>query len=162
MTTRFLCEHIKDLTNHKGTYYAIDTFESFTKKDLAWEINKRGKKKSELEGFSYNNFEKWSNNFVEFPFIKPIKSDCSIVDYSKLGPLKLVFLDVDLYLPTITTLRMVYDNLSNGGVILIDDVTNNNRWDGAYQAYLEFCGEINKEPEIFDNKCGIVNKTTSN
>ena len=162
MTTRFLCEHIKNLVHHRGTYYAIDTFESFTEQDLDWEIEKRGKRREELKGFAYNDFETWAKNFNSFPFVKPIKADCASVDYSKIGPLKLVFLDVDLYLPTIKTLRRVYKNLSNEGIILIDDVTNNNRWDGAYQAYMEFCREINLEPEVFNDKCGVIKKLDYN
>ena len=158
MTTRFLCEHIINLEGYRGTYYAIDTYDSFTRKDLEWEVSKRGKREEELEGFSYNNFKTWAKNFESFPFVEPIKADCSTVDYSKIGPFKLVFLDVDLYLPTIKTLRAVYGNLCIGGVILVDDVTNNNRWDGAYQAYMEFCREINQSPEVFSNKCGIIHK----
>ena len=158
MTTRFVCEHLRNSGNFKGTYFAIDTFNSFTQKDLLWEINKRGKLKTELAGFGYNNFKRWSKNFSDFSFVEPIKADCSTVDYSKIGPLKLVFLDVDLYLPTINSLRLIYENLSQGGIILVDDVTEQNRWDGAFQAYNEFCSEISQPIEIFDNKCGVIKR----
>jgi hypothetical protein len=43
-------------------------------------------------------------------------------------------------------------------VILVDDVLDNCCWDGAYQAYMEFCGELNIKPTIVGNKCGVIRK----
>ena len=82
----------------------------------------------------------------------------SKVDYKKLTPIKLAFLDVDFYLTTKKTLPKIYKLLVPGGVILVDDVKNNTIWDGAYQAYIEFCQEINIKPELVGNKCGIIRK----
>jgi len=84
-----------------------------------------------------------------------------VVDYSKIGPLKLAFLDVDLYLPTKKTLIKVYDSLVDGGAILVDDVLANNKYDGAYQAYMEFCKEYNITPKVIGNKCGLIYKNLS-
>ena len=105
LTTRFLCEHIrKQKIEHTTTLYAIDTFDSFTQADLDFEVRERGKAMAELTAFGYNDFAVWSTNFADFPFVIPVKADCSAVDYSALSPIKLVFLDVDLYLPTQNTL----------------------------------------------------------
>ena len=76
-----------------------------------------------------------------------------------MKPIKLVFLDVDLYLPTIKALRRIFSLLEEDGVIIVDDVMENNTWDGAYQAYMEFCKELNITPEIIGNKSGIIRKT---
>lgn len=86
-----------------------------------------------------------------------IKSDCSDVDYEKLS-LKLTFLDVDLYLPTIKTLSKLFDATIDGGVILVDDVKNNQSYDGAFQAYMEFCEIKNITPKIIGNKMGAIYK----
>ena len=52
MTSRFLAEHIKCQKLADTTpYYAIDTFESFTKADLDYEVQSRGKDLFELRGF---------------------------------------------------------------------------------------------------------------
>lgn len=92
MTTRFICEHIKNQNlDHTLKFFAVDTFESFTKNDLDYEVNKRGKSLFELKGFDYNDYEIWKRNLSNFPFVNAIKSDCSTVDYSKLSPIKLVF-----------------------------------------------------------------------
>jgi predicted O-methyltransferase YrrM len=160
LTTRFLAQHIKnqklDMSGLK--LYAVDTFDSFTDQDLDFEVKNRGKSLEDLVAFGYNDFEVWKRNFVEFDFVIPVKADCSTVDYNKLGPITVAFLDVDLYLPTKQTLPKLFDALVPGGVILIDDVKNNNVYDGAYQAYTEFCAERSLTPEVIGNKCGVLRK----
>ena len=159
LTTRFLCEHIrKQKIEHTTTLYAIDTFDSFTQADLDFEVRERGKAMAELIAFGYNDFAVWSKNFADFPFVIPVKADCSAVDYSALSPIKLVFLDVDLYLPTKKTLPKLFDALISGGAIVCDDVLNNNVYDGAYQAYMEFCEERGFKPEFIGNKGGVIRK----
>ena len=159
LTTRFLAQHIKNQKMDESTkLYAVDTFDSFTDADLEFEVKNRGKALEELTAFTYNDYEVWSKNFSEFKFVVPVQSDCSILDYSKYGPIKVAFLDVDLYLPTQKTLPKVYDNLVSGGVILVDDVLYGTMYDGAYQAYTEFCESIGQRSEIIGNKCGVIRK----
>jgi O-methyltransferase len=158
MTTRFLAEHFIRNKISDTKIYAIDTFSSFTEDDLQHEVNVRGKSLTALKRFSYNDYEVWAKNFSEFPFVRPIKTDCAAYDYSVLKPIKLAFLDVDLYIPTKKTLPKLYENLVEGGVILIDDVLNNRTYDGAYQAYTEYCSEKNIVPTFIGNKCGVIRK----
>jgi hypothetical protein len=159
LTTRFLCQHIVNQKLESTlTLYAVDTFDSFTPQDLEYEVQKRGKLLPELKAFGYNDFEVWKKNFIQFTFVKAIQSDCSIVDYAKIGPIKLAFLDVDLYLPTKKTLIKLYDALVDGGAILVDDVLADNKYDGAYQAYMEFCEEYKITPHVIGNKCGLIYK----
>jgi hypothetical protein len=159
MTTKFICQHI---TNEKlentVTLYAIDTFEGFVQSDLDYEVSRRGKSLYELEEFVYNDFTIWRKHFSQYSFVKAIKSDCSSVDYTRIQPLKLVFLDVDLYIPTKNTLPKLYESLIDGGVIIVDDVRNDTTYDGAYQAYIEFCESYKITPHIIGNKCGIIYK----
>merc|ERR1712167_5076 len=108
LTTRFICEHIRSSGYSESLkYFALDTFSSFTKQDVDFEVDMRGKSRGEIVGFGYNNFDVWSKNFLEFDFLKPIKADCSTYDYQLIGPLKLAFLDVDLYLPTKNALPLI-------------------------------------------------------
>ena len=161
-TTLFLSKHIVStnylLFNQNFKYFAIDTYNSFLKDDLNYEIHNRGKTLRELKGFSYNSFDRWKANFQAFDFIKPIKSDCSTFNYETISPLKLVFIDVDLYLPTKKALNKIFDHVIEGGYILIDDVQNNRNYDGAYQAYMEFCSEKKIKPILVGNKCGLIKK----
>jgi len=159
MTTRLICEHLINQQIHdRQTLFALDTFSSFIEQDLQFEIEKRGKTRKELQGFAYNDYEIWKKNFSEFPFVKPIQTDCAEFDYRKISPLKLVFLDVDLYLPTKKALPKIYKQLVNGGVILVDDTRDQCEWDGAYHAYMEFCRSEGIPPKIIGNKCGLIYK----
>ena len=159
LSTRFFSEHIVSQNLEDSLiYYTIDTFKSFEESHLNFEVEKRGKDKFLIEGFAYNDFETWKKNFSYFEFIKPIESDCTKLDYKKLSPIKLVFLDVDLYLPTKKTLELLYEELIDGGCIIVDDVKNNTAVDGAYQAYLEFCEERNIKKQFIGNKCGLIYK----
>ena len=45
-----------------------------------------------------------------------------------------------------------------GGVIFVDDVLDNTAYDGAYQAYMEFCNENKIQPKIIGNRCGVIYK----
>ncbi len=157
MTTRFLSEHIS-LKNYNVEYYCIDTFSSFTDKDLNFEVKKRGKNTKELIGFAYNDYKKWKINFKKFSFIKPIKHDCSTFDFSTIAPINLCFLDVDLYLPTKNTLNNIWDHMAINSTIIVDDVMDNNQWDGAYQAFMEFVNEKKLNYYLVGNKCGVIKK----
>jgi hypothetical protein len=156
-TTRFVCEHLV-ATGRAEKFYAIDTFDSFCPKDVEFEVNHRGKTREEVSGFGYVDFEVWKKNFREFKFLTAYKADCSTFDYSIVAPIKFVFLDVDLYLATLSALRQMYSCLTEGGVILIDDVMPQSRWDGAYQAYEEFCAESGLPFQVIGNKMGIIRK----
>jgi hypothetical protein len=159
VTTRFIAQHIKDQKIEKtNQFFAIDTFSSFMKKDLAYEVEERGKKLNELKGFSYNSFEVWKRNFSKFNFVNAIQADCSKFDFSLISPIKVSFLDVDLYLPTKKALSKIYDATIEGGVIIVDDVKDGVTYDGAYQAYTEFCTENNIQPKFIGSKCGIIYK----
>ena len=161
-TTLFLSTHLESSNylqrNKNFKYYAIDTFSSFIKNDLNYEIQYRGKTINELKGFNYNNFDKWKDNFESFNFVKPIKSDCSTFNYEKIAPLKLVFIDVDLYLPTKKALNQIHSHVIKGGYIMVDDVHDNMNYDGAFQAYMEFCEENQFKPTFIGGKCGLIKK----
>jgi len=159
MTTRFLAEHItKQGLDKSTTYYAIDTFNSFTDDDLQHEVINRGKNITALRSFEYNDYAVWKANFEQYPFVKAIQSDCVAFDYAAVSPIKIAFLDVDLYLPTKKTLPKLFDAMASGGVILVDDVLDGMPYDGAYQAYMEFCSERGMEPVFIGNKCGYIRK----
>lgn len=162
MTTRFLCEHIMKQNLNNISYWAIDTFNSFEKEDVDFEVVERGKKRSSISSaFKINDIDIFKKNFKDFSFLTAIKGNCTEINFEAMKPIKLVFLDVDLYLPTIRVLRAVFNLLEEDGVILVDDVMENNKWDGAHQAYMEFCEELNIAPEIIGNKGGIIRKTTT-
>jgi predicted O-methyltransferase YrrM len=157
MTTRFLAEHARRSTQDR--IVALDTFNSFTKRDLDYEMQHRGKTAAELAGFGYNDFDAWKRNFHHLSsIVTAIQADCAEFDYATLGPIKMAYLDVDLYLPTKAALPKIFENTMSGGVIFVDDVAaSNGGYDGAYHAYMEFCVGHNMEPKIH-GKCGEIRK----
>tara|TARA_X000000368_G_scaffold334298_1_gene271727 strand:+ start:2089 stop:2742 length:654 start_codon:yes stop_codon:yes gene_type:complete len=155
MTTRFICEYLKGM-NSKPKFYCIDTFDSFVKEDVQYEIEKRKKNRSELIGFSYNNYESWKKNFQEFSFIKAIQQDIKNFDFGKIKPIKFALLDVDLYLPTLSALNNLKDNMAKGGILMVDDVSEDNSWDGANQAFHEFVKQNSLKFKLIGKKCGLI------
>jgi hypothetical protein len=160
MTTRFACEHLVRTERTNQKLYAIDTFQSFLKEDIQFEVTQvnnggkaRGKELKRM--FAYNDFEAWAKNFTAFPFVKAIQSDCATFDYATIAPIKVAFLDVDLYLPTHRALPRIYEHICDGGVIMVDDVLGDN---GACKAYMEFCGDLKISPTVVGNRCGIIRK----
>tara|TARA_A100001015_G_scaffold317895_1_gene436078 strand:+ start:129 stop:776 length:648 start_codon:yes stop_codon:yes gene_type:complete len=156
MTSRFICEHLKS-QNYDEEFYCIDTFTSFEKDDINFEIENRKKNEKELKGFDYNNFDQWKKNFKKFDFVKPVKADIKKFDFKSISPIKLVILDVDLYKPTIIALNNLKKNMVSGGIVIVDDIKNNHVWDGAYQAFNEFVNSNSYNYKIVGNKCGIIN-----
>lgn len=156
MTTRFIVEHVRK-SGLSVNFYCLDTFSSFTEADLEYETKHRGKTLGELAGFKYNDYETWKSNFAEFDFVNAIQCDASTFDFSKVeGGVDFMFLDVDLYQPTLKVLRNVKDFLNDGAIILVDDVQDGNSWDGAYQAFFEYIKEEGLEGEVIGNKCGKI------
>ena len=155
MTTRFICEYLNN-TDTKTDYYCLDTFNSFTKEDVNFEIENRKKTHSELLGFSYNNFKKWKKNFNNYEYIKAIETDVKKFDFKKIKPIKFALLDVDLYLPTLSALENLKNNMITGGILMVDDVSKNNSWDGADQAFHEFIKKHSLKFELVGKKCGII------
>lgn len=155
LTSRFIVEHCLN-NGYSNDFYCLDTFSSFTENDIVYEVDKRGKSRSELVGFAYNSFEIWKRNFSKYNFVKPIKCDASSFDFSKISPISFCFLDVDLYLPTKNVLKNIFPYLNTSAIVIVDDVMDNNCWDGAYQAFMEFTEENDLSYEIVGNKCGVI------
>ena len=155
MTTRFICEHLVN-TNFQGKYYCIDTFDSFTNEDVKFEIKFRKKSKNEISGFSYNNFNKWKKNFKNYEFLEAFKSDIKNFDLSSISPLKFCFLDVDLYLPTKFVLENISKHMIDGGILIVDDVRDNDTWDGSYEAFMEYVTKNNLDYKLVGNKSALI------
>ena len=155
MTSRFIAEYLKSLSD-PDRFFCIDTFASFMPEDVQYEVEHRGKTHAELEGFAYNDFTRWRRNFAQFEFVTPIKADASEFDFATIAPIKFMFLDCDLYKPTLNVLRNVMPHLARDFCILVDDVKNNDKWDGAYQAFTEFSESTPHECHVIGGDCGVI------
>jgi len=76
------------------------------------------------------------------PKIELVKGDIfkSLPQFLKTNPhflLSLLYLDLDLYEPTLFALEQLYDRVVPGGIVAFDEL-NNPQWPGETKAYLEF------------------------
>lgn len=142
-------------------YIALDTFGGFPDDQADYEVSMRGKSKTIKKSFTTNDMA-WVDKSLKLAgisHVRLIRGDAATYDYSSLAPIAWCLLDVDLYLPTTAALPKLYDALSPGGLIVIDDCSEaDERWDGALQAYNEFMASRGMEPEIVHRKLGIIRK----
>lgn len=144
----------------KRNYIAIDTFDGFTKEDIEYENKFRNK--NEKYQYYRSNSKEWFEKTLEAHGIHGaivIESDCKKIDYNQFGPIAFCLFDVDLYLPTKEVLPILYASLIPGGIIIVDDCDPSHPiYDGAGQAYREFCDNHGFLPEIMHQKLGIIRK----
>jgi O-methyltransferase len=157
-TTLFLAKYLQQLGCEQA-YYAIDTFSGFVREHIDHEVSARGKKRSRLSGAFSTNDPSWLKRSLEANGVRNVRithSDATKVDYSALGPIGFCLLDVDLYNPVRDTLPRIYDALAPNGVIIVDDCKPDVLFDGARQAYLEFCETRQIAAHIVHEKLGVL------
>jgi SAM-dependent methyltransferase len=142
-------------------YICLDTFAGFPTDQVVYEIEIRGKDKGIAQAFTHNDIE-WvrkSLNLADVRDVELNQADGATFDYAGVAPIAWCLLDVDLYLPIAAALPKIYDALAPGGVIIVDDCQlEDERWDGALQAYDEFVTARSMPREIVHRKLGIVRK----
>jgi O-methyltransferase len=159
-TTIFLNRYLEH-ENIIKDYLVFDTFEGFTKEHINYEISFRGKREGLITGFDTNKKE-WFDatmKYVNINNVTSIRGDISLYDIESFGEISFCLLDVDLYIPIKKALPLLYNQLTPGGILLVDDCTPNSvHWDGANQAYNEFVIENKLDHQIFGRKLGFIQK----
>jgi predicted O-methyltransferase YrrM len=159
-TTVYLHRHIL-AKGPAPIYYCIDTFSGFTERDVLQEQH-RGKDPKDYQGvFTMNSKRRFLRtmhvNGLDNTVV--LRADAAALDYASIPPLSFALVDVDLYRPVKTALAGCFDRLVPGGVIVVDDCDPEvSQWDGAHQAYVEFCEERGLPIDIRSGKLGFVSK----
>ena len=83
-------------------------------------------------------------------------ADAATFDYKKIAPFRFVLIDVDLHRPILAALEAIYDLVSPGGTIIVDDCKQGNEWSGAYEAFLEFTKAKGLDATITHDKLGLI------
>ena len=160
LTTIFLNKYLT-CQNIEKPYYAVDTFSGFVADDVRYEVEARGKKEKLFKRFQVNK-KKWYDRTMQVNDIRRVRSieaDVNTFDMKTLGPLSFVLLDVDLYRPMKKCMPELYELLSPGGVMIVDDCDARHiRWDGSDQAYKEFMDGQNRPAQILHGKLGVITK----
>lgn len=162
-TTLFLNNYM-DAAGIDKNYAAVDTFAGFVSNDIALEVTERGKRRADydgIDGFRVNK-KAWYDATMRMngvTRVRSIQADVNDFDIKSLDEISFCLLDVDLYRPVKKALGDVYETLSAGGMIVVDDCSRADaRWDGALQAYQEFMGALGRPERIVHGKLGVVTK----
>lgn len=162
-TTIYLNKHLAAI-QHKRRYLALDTFHGFTKADVTFEQQQRGKTVEQVERdclFAMNN-KKWFDYTMTLNGLQQVESIAGDINKISLSSytqhLCFVLIDVDLYLPTKHALSQVWELLAPGGIIVIDDCAADHVFDGSRQAWLEFIEQHQLAQELVNDKLAIIRK----
>jgi hypothetical protein len=162
-TTVFLNKHLDEIGETSRKYLCLDTFEGFTDEDIAFEIQHRGKERFRdrfQTSFRLNDV-RWFREMLRWNRIeRALCIQCDICHFEFPSDQKISFslVDVDLYRPTAAALGKVFDKLSSGGLMLVDDCTDVVAHDGSRQAYEEFLKARNLRGEIVCGRMGLIRK----
>jgi SAM-dependent methyltransferase len=158
-TTCFLAEALME-RGVKRDYVCIDTFTGFTPEDVEFEYRVRSKPAGLYDECFLINDPDWlkaSLSRFGYANVRVEKADAKTFDYQRLGEIAFALVDLDLYRPVKLSLERIIPHIVPGGVAVVDDCNpKNERWDGAYDAYIEFCKERNIRQEILCGKLGII------
>ncbi|MHB1605949.1 MAG: TylF/MycF/NovP-related O-methyltransferase [Leptospirales bacterium] len=141
-------------------YIAIDTFSGFVEDHYSYEIEQRKKRKRIKYSFAENKRD-WYDQSISrsgITNVRSIAADITKFDFSSIGPISFCLLDVDLYLPVRETLPKIYNQMSPGGILVVDDCKPNCDWDGSFLAYQEFCNLNGFQEKVLYEKLGILRK----
>ena len=160
--TTVLFNRLMDDLGMLKDYYAIDTFSGFTREDVDFEVEHRGKRGDLFAGAFEVNNKRWFDGTMQqnnISRVESIQADVNNLDMAIHAPYSFALLDVDLYKPTKKCLAEIYAAMSPKGIIIVDDCNEADvRWDGADQAYKEFAAEIGHPIRIVHEKLGILEK----
>jgi predicted O-methyltransferase YrrM len=148
-----------DATKTERRYVAIDTFRGFSDEDIAIEAaqgrDTRGFTKS-FRGPTRQRFDH-SMRVNGITRVEVVTADAGSLDYSSYAPIAFALVDVDLYRPVRGALERVFPHLADGGLIVVDDC-GPGKFEGAGEAYREFCEERGLSPQIEHRKLGLVTR----
>jgi predicted O-methyltransferase YrrM len=158
-TTVYLHRHLEK-KGEAPTYYCIDTFNGFTSEDIKVE-RARGKTDNYAESF-FNNSKKRFQRTMKMNGLDRtvvVQADAATFDYSSLPPLSFALVDVDLLRPMRAALAGCWDRLLPGGILVVDDCDPSvNIWDGAHEAFVEFCEKQGLPIDIRHEKLGFASR----
>lgn len=159
-TTIFLCEHLADV-GQRRRYIAIDTFRGFLLEDVEHEVRARAKgaQRQTLATAFGRNRRSWVERSLAInghADVEVIEADAGTLDYRQFAPVAFALIDVDLYQPVSRALPAIAPWMSRGGRIIVDDCRPGNMFDGALEAYTEWCAKADHRPEIVRDRLGVI------
>lgn len=158
-TSVFLLEHLRSVGDDRRLLL-FDTFSGFTPSSIEVEVERRGKDRGDYDKFRYGDEGIFNRRLTAAGYsqFQTFRGDASEFDWSSIGPIGAVLLDIDLYQPTKLILEGIYPHLCEGGGIVVDDCVEGGPWDGSLQAYQEFIAAHGMPFERVGNKGAVVRR----
>jgi O-methyltransferase len=60
--------------------------------------------------------------------VTSFRADVTTFEYSKISPFRMALVDLDLYRPVLSTLNAIYEDVSPGGIVVVDDCQQDGQW----------------------------------
>jgi O-methyltransferase len=140
-------------------YVAIDTFTGFRDEDIAVEAERGRDPRRYMNSFrgpTRKRFEHaMSVNGIDR--VEVVTADSTRLDYAQFAPIAFALVDVDLYRPVRLTLDRLYPLLIEGGTIVVDDCASG-PFEGALEAYRDFCREQDLPLRVEHGKLGLITR----
>ncbi len=160
-TTLFLNRHMT-IEGIEKPYWAIDTFSGFRDDDLEMEVA-RGQQRDHYRGFFAVNDQRWFDYAMRREGVSRVRSvaaDVGTFDFVRAAPIAFCLVDVVLYRPVKLALPRIWDALSPGGIIVVDDFheDDSGAFSGAGQAYREFVEARGMAPKRVNRDYGLLAK----
>ena len=160
-TTLFLNRHM-NVEGIDKQYWAIDTFSGFRGPDLDVEVT-RGQDRDHLSHLFFLNDQQWFDYAMRrdgATRVRSVAADVGAFDFGRVAPIAFCLVDVVLYQPVRLALPRIWEALSPGGVVVVDDYYDNGAFSGGGQAYREFCEAQGLEPRRANNRLALLVKET--
>ncbi len=158
-TTLFLNRHMT-VAGIEKPYWALDTFSGFRDEDLDVEVT-RGQDRDHLRHFFTINDQQWFDYAVRrdgATRVRSVATDVGAFDFGRLAPIAFCLVDVVFYQPVRLALPGIWDALSAGGIVVVDDYSDKGAFSGAGQAYREFVEAQGMVPQRVHNTFGLLTK----
>lgn len=158
-TTKILCDFVKD-NNLEKKVFSVDTFEGYLKTDLVGALPEtvKGAKNT---NWSYP-YDKVLSEFKKYSDMCTIwKGDSKVeipkhIEDNTISKVSLLYVDCNLYQPSINAITDIYPLIPKGGVIVIDEhwLDKYGKYGGESKALFEFSELINNKPLFWKSLSG--------
>jgi hypothetical protein len=159
-TTLYLNHHMTSLGIEKP-YWALDTFSGVREEDLEVEVSHARGRGNYGRAFRVND-RRWFDAAMRRDGqtrVRSIAADIGSFDFGRLAPIAFCLVDVVFYQPVKRALPSLWQAISPGGMIVVDDYFGTGYY-GAGQAYSEFIEAHHLEPRRVHTKYGLLVKET--
>lgn len=152
-TTEIIAEYL-DNQNLNKHYFGLDTFEGYDDNDL------KGANQASINNHKSNrwktSFKKVKDRLKNYSHIVSLhKGDCketipSLINKGQIKKLSFIYIDCNLYNPSLKSIKYLWPYLTKGGILSIDEHLTG----GETKAIKEFANTNNLELKYYSDTAG--------